>query len=214
MRYSLTRAMVLLLLLSALVVAQATRAQAQENTLPQEQVPRTVVFNGDMTALLRNLADAYNVNLGFEADPRQPKPQINFQVRDATFREVLDAIVRLKPNYQWRESDGFFDLHPATGGSPLLDIIVGNFELKDAGWAEASSILLSLPEVRDAMTAVRVSRREAARGQERGRSEAPFSLRLENVPLRRALHEITGRSGGHFWALAIVGGQREILLTR
>jgi hypothetical protein len=74
--------------------------------------------------------------------------------------------------------------------------------------------LLSLPEVRDALAAMRVSRREAARGQERGRNEAPFSLRLESAPLRRALHEITSKSGGHFWALATVGGQREILLTR
>lgn len=216
MRYSLTRATVLLPLLSAMVVAQASRAQAQqqENKLPQEQVPRVVVFDGDMTALLHHLADAYNVNLGFEADPRLPKPRINLQVRDATFREVLDAIIRLKPNYQWRESDGFFDLYPAAGGSPLLDIIVGDFEVKNAGWDEASSILLNLPEVRDGMTAMRLGRREAASEQEGGRGAALFSLRLENVPLRRALHEITSKSGSHFWALATVGGQREILLTR
>src|SRR5215213_1445123 len=98
MRISLHRAAVLLLVLSAWSIALASSAQAQQETsqVPPQQVLRTVVFKGDMALLLNAMAEAYNVNLGFEADPLRPGPQIDFQVNDANFREVLDDIVRVK----------------------------------------------------------------------------------------------------------------------
>ena len=42
----------------------------------------------------------------------------------------------------------------------------------------------------------------AVRGEQAGEV---FSLRLEKVPVRVALHEMTKRSGGHFWVFRRYG---------
>jgi hypothetical protein len=194
----------LLLLVTMGVCAPYARGQQAPNTAPQRHELRAVRFNGDLASLLRQLAREYGVTIGLEVSPKQPKPQVNFDVRDATFNDVMDAIVRAQPTYQWREDNGAVDFYLTSGGSPVLDIMVGSFQVSEAGWAEASDALLGRPEVQSSMSAMGLSRREAER-KPSGRSGEAFSLRLENVTVRRALHEMAKKSGSHFWVFRQYG---------
>ena len=201
----LRRAVVLILLLGAACVsAQGARGQGASQPAPKGSELKAVVYNGNMDALLQHLAQAYDVTIGFDAGTRQARPQVHVDVRDATLQDVLDAVVRSQPAYRWRQEGGFVDVYPAEGGSPLLDTVAVTFQLSASRWAEAADSLLGLPEVKSRASALRLSRRVSESGEAGGEV---FSLHLENVPVRAALHEMTKRSGGHFWVFRQYGGE-------
>lgn len=194
------RGAVVLLLLIGVSGVCATVARGQQATpqAPRGSELKAVVYDGDMAALLRHLAEAYDVTIGFDVGTRPARQHVNIDVREATLQDVLDAIVRSQPAYRWRQYGGFVDVYPAEGGSPLLDTLVGSFQLSASRWAEAADALLGSPEVQSRASALSLSRGEAERAAVAGGGEV-FSMHLENVPVRAALHEMTKRSGGHFW---------------
>ena len=207
------RAVVLLLLAGAACVsAQVARGQGASQPAPKGSESKAVVYNGNMDALLQHLAQAYDVTIGFDAGTRQARPQVHVDVRDATLQDVLDAVVRSQPAYRWRQYGSFFDVYPAEGGSPLLDTTVGSLQLSASRWAEAADALLGLPEVQSRASAMNLTRAEA-QGVSAGAAGEVFSLRLANVPVRTALHEMTKRSGGHFWVFRQDGGKTFLLGT-
>jgi hypothetical protein len=191
-------AVLLLLFATSGAPASHIRGQQVPSPAPRGHVLGGIVYDGDLAGLLQHLAVEFGITIGFEADHRQPRPRVKFELREATLQNVLDAIVRAQPAYQWRQEGGFVDVYPLKGGSPLLDTVIGHFQVSAANWAEASDALLSLPEVQASVSANRLGRREAVRGAT-GRSGDVFSLYVENVPVRRALHEIAKRSGSHLW---------------
>lgn len=188
--------------LLALCCAYAPAAAGQESSAPKRLA--AIVYDGDMAALLSHLAQTFNVTLGLEMNTARLRPKVKISLRDATLQDVLDAVVRSEPGYAWRENEGFVDFYPAAGPTPLLDTVIVNYQVSGVGWAEAGDALVGMPEVRSAMTAAGLTRGEVARAQELWGRAAPapgvaLSLSLSNVTARRALHEITRRSGGHFW---------------
>jgi hypothetical protein len=208
----LRRFVVMILLLGACgASARAARGQ-QAGAPPKAGELKAVVYNGDMANLLRRLAEAYGAVLGFEAEPGRPRPVVNIDVREATLPDVLDAVVRARPEYRWRQAGDFIDVYPAEGASPLLDTQVGSFQLSASRWAEAADALLNLPEVQSRVSALNLTRREPGRAADAPGGEV-FSLHLERVPVRTALHEMTKRSGGHFWVFRQDGGKTFLLGT-
>ncbi|HWW74708.1 MAG TPA: hypothetical protein VNZ44_04880 [Pyrinomonadaceae bacterium] len=186
--------------------ARAARGQQAAAHAPKVSELQAVVYNGDMANLLNRLAEAYGVVIGFEAEPGRSRPAVNIDVRDASVQDVLDAVVRARPEYKWRQSGDFFDVYPAEGASPLHDTTVGVFQLSASRWAEAADALLALPEVQSRVSALSLTRRGPSREAAASGGEV-FSLHLEGAPVRTALHEMTKRSGGHFWAFRQDGGK-------
>ena len=175
--------------------------------------PNNVVYEGDLAALLAHLASTFNVNIGFETDPLEPKPKVKINAGFATVEDVLDAIVQAAPNYEWRNQDGFIDVHPREASCLLLDTAVSDFQVVSSDWMVASEALTSLPEVRRQMEATHLRRLDLA-GTSRVTDLNPFSLKLENVTLRRALHEITKKSGKTFWMFQRYGIKSQLFSIR
>jgi hypothetical protein len=204
MRNAGLRRFVVMFLLLGAWGASARAARGQQAPDPKVSELKAVVYNGYMAGLLKHLAEAYDVVIGFEAEPGRPRPVVNIDVRDATVQDVLDAVVRARPEYKWRQAGDFIDVYPAEGTSPLLDATVASFHLSASRWDEAADALLNLPEVQSRVTALNLTRREPGRAANASGGEV-FSLQLERAPVRTALHEMTKRSGGHFWAFRQVG---------
>src|SRR5712691_6889926 len=96
-------------------VTFASRVRAQQTSAPRTQTPAVIKYDGDMGFMLAHLTGIFGVTIGFEIDPQQPKPQVGFYLRDPTLPDVLNAIVRSAPRYQWRVSDGFIEVLPLEG---------------------------------------------------------------------------------------------------
>ena len=72
----------MLVTLLAIFCAYPPFALGQQLAPPEPQPLRVVVYDGDMSSLLPQLAETFNVTIGFEIDPRQPKSRIKIEVRD------------------------------------------------------------------------------------------------------------------------------------
>ena len=130
MNYSSSRAAAALLLpLLMMSSVRSAPGQDQSNRARQQQL-RVVVFHGDLRLLLGSLAQTNGVVIGFETDATSPL-LVKVDARDVTFRQLLDVIVLGHPQYRWREVDGTIEFSPVSGGNPVLDTVIGNFDVKD-----------------------------------------------------------------------------------
>jgi hypothetical protein len=180
------------------------RATGQQTPKPNPQAPRVIKFDGDMAYLLATLADSFETTIGLEVDPKQQKPQVSLYVRDATLPDILNAIVKSAPAYQWREQNGCFEVLPVEAGNPLLETIISNFRVSEVHQVEAFNRLMNLPEVQANLRAMSLNRRDPNRFSTDKKNEK-FSMNLENVTMRQAFSRIAHESGGRFWIFSAFG---------
>jgi len=160
---------------------------------------RVVQMNGiDMAAFLATLAVDYEITIGLEVDPDQPKPQIELNLRDVNFSQILDGLVKAEPKYRWREQDGSIEVLPISGGSILLDTPIQSFQVKDVNRAVAVNRLLGLREVQAMASSMNLKPRPPNDPSERIKDEK-LSFDLSGVTMRQALNRIASDSGGRFW---------------
>jgi hypothetical protein len=163
----------------------------------KSEIPRRVVFNSvDVGSILPHMAIDFGMTIGFEVDPEKPKSPIVLDLRDVTFPQILDGIVKAEPRYRWRENDGSIEVFPVRGGSSLLDTPIQSFQVKDVSRFAAINRLLSLPEVQAIASSLNLKMRPPI-----GLSEQTekLSFDLSGVTLRQALNRIASDSGGRFW---------------
>jgi hypothetical protein len=177
--------------------ASVSPTMAQQTSTSRTQHPAVIKYDGDMTSMLAHLTKIYGVTIGLEVDPQQPQSQVEFYLLNPTLPDVLNAIVKSAPNYQWRESDGFIEVLPMAGSSPLLDTMISRFGTSDVDEAGAFNQLLNLPELQANMRAMSLKGR--ALGDTSTEKAEKFSVNLESVTFRQALHKIAKLSSGRFW---------------
>jgi hypothetical protein len=171
---------------------------AQQTSSPRTQPPAVIEYNGDLATMLATLSKIYGATIGLEVDAQQPQSQVAFHLRDPSLPDVLNAIVKSAPSYQWRESDGCFEVFPAAGSSPLLDTLIRNFRANDIDEEAAINQLLGVPEMQSNMRAMNLSRR-APGSTSTDMQGKNFSVNLDAATLRQALNKIANDSGGRFW---------------
>lgn len=176
----------------------ASRVRGQQTSAPRTQTPAVIKYDGDMAFMLAHLTEIFGVPIGFEVDPQQPRPKVGFYLRDPTLPDVLNAIVRSAPRYQWRESDGFIEVLPLEGSSPLLDTIISDFRVNNVDETEAINQLLKLPEVQAGIRAMSLSPRYPGNATAERKGEK-FSLSLEGVTMRQVLDRVAKENGARFW---------------
>ena len=162
------------------------------------QRPAVIKYDGDMAHMLSHLPGIYGSTIGLETDPQQPKSTVGFYLTEPTLADVLDAITRSSQIYQWREKDGFVEVVPLKGSSPLLDTYISNFRVDDAGEGDAINRLINLPEVQMAMKGMNLSYRDRLNAPA-GREGKKVSISLEGVTLRQVLNTIANEKGTRFW---------------
>jgi hypothetical protein len=189
------------------VVVLTTCGVSAEHTLGQQstrvQTPRIIHYNGDMANLLAAMSETYDTTIGLEADPQQSRSPARVELQDPSLEDVMNAIVKSVPRYQWRDKGDVIEVFPVAGGSSLLDTNIAKFQVSDADAKDSINQLLMLPEVQANMRSMNLGWMES-RTQRRGKK---FSVSLENVSMREALNMIAKGSGTRFWVFRRVSGQ-------
>lgn len=175
--------------------AAASRAIGQERSVPKIRV---ISYSGDMAYLLARLPESFGVTIGLETDPQQPKSHVSLYVQDPTITDVLNAIVKSAPKYQWRERDGCIEVLPVAASSPFLDTMVNDFRVTDVDETKAINGLINLPDVQANLRAMGLRRKDAETVSTQTGSEK-FSLKLEGLTMRQTLCRITTESRARFW---------------
>lgn len=171
--------------------------------LAQETNGRIIVYDGQLFALLAGIAESSKVNIGFEAAPGPSTTKIKLECHNLD--ACLDGIVAANPRYQWRKKDGFIDIFPREGASQILDIEISEFQSENNDWLSVTEALTTLPEVQRQIQELGFTRCVLPI---RRSAMTLFSVKLQNVTLRRALHEITKSNNGNSWMFEQYGAGR------
>ena len=174
----------------------------------QRQI-RIVDYAGDLLSFLSQVPKTWDITVGVEVDPLEPRSYIAFGVRNAKLEDVMDAIVKNKPRYTWRGVGNAIEVYPTDRPHPLLETRINSFRVNDTTAAEALQQLLALNEVQQALTAsnLRIVPAEKVQTDQGNR----LSISFEAVTLREALDRIAELSGLKFWVFRITGPQREFV---
>src|SRR5262245_17308995 len=138
------------LLVCVIFFCSALTVAAQQAQAPNERL-RIVSLSGDLKAFLGQLPSSFDVTIGFEIDPMHPQSYVSFEVTDATFADIMNAVVKARPEYQWRQVGKVVEIYPASGTNPVLDLTVNSFHVKDVPAVAALNQLFGLNEVQDAL---------------------------------------------------------------
>ena len=199
MSYHSKRIAPIIFLLTLCGASTFTLGQTPTNAMRR---PAVIKYDGDMASMLSHLPGIYGLTIGLETDPQRPRSTVGFYLTDPTLADVLDAITKSSLIYQWREGNGFAEVVPLKGSSPLLDTYISSFRVEGAGEAESINQLIKLPEVQMAMKEMNLiyrDRRNAPAGEE-GKK---FSISLEGVTMRQVLNTIANEKGTRFWVFRI-----------
>jgi len=187
MTINLTRMSALIMFLA--ICGASVSGVMGQTSASKTQPPRVIKYDGDMAYMLAQLTEIFGVTIGLEVDPRQPKSQVSFYLRDPTLPDVLNAIVKSAPTYQWREQSGCIEVLPVGESSPLLDTMISNFRVSEVDQTEAVNCLMNLPEVQANLRAMSLNRRDPGSASTETKGER-FSMNLEGMPMRQALSKI------------------------
>lgn len=199
-----TKTAVRLASLLMLFCLTAPQLSAQQPPTTARSKPNKIVFDGDMAALLAQIAADEKVNIGLETAPNQPRTNVKIDFRFATVDDLVEGIIKAAPGYQWRNQGGFIDVYPTDLSCPLLETAVSELEVNNNDWLAATETLTNLPEVGRELNALGLTRRALDK-------QTPpanlFSVSLRSVTFRRALHEITKSSQNSFWMFKRYGNR-------
>ena len=194
-----------IVVLSSLIIANAQQPAGN-------QTLRVVSYGGDLQNFLAQMPGFYNVTIGLEVEPSQPRSYVAFEVLDATFDDVMNAIVKAKPDYSWRKTGSIVEMYPTNGTNPLLDLTVSSFHVKDVVAIEALNQLLGLNEVQGAMNANRIKPQSEMFNPPTNPGNR-FTIDLEKAKLRDILGRIAAESGFKFWSFQRTPDRKAFSIT-
>jgi len=199
-------------LLAVLIAFPILTTSGQTSGNREQRQIRIVDYAGDLLSFLTHLPKTYDVTIGFEVDPLEPRSYVTFGVRNAKLEDVMDAIVKNKPSYTWRGVGNAVEVYPTDRPHPLLETRINSFRVEDVSAAETLQQLLALNEVQQAMTVSKLRLAQSNKMQpEQGDR---LSINFEAITLREALDRIAERSGLKFWVFRITGPHREYVSIR
>lgn len=131
-------------------------------------------------------------------------PTFSFKPQDYSLRGVLDSIVSSDPRYMWEIKDGVVNVVPDKRLPSFLAVRISKFEISDVeSLREVLSLLLSLPEVREAQRSLGS---QAVQGGSYAfcpggcsPKEKRISISLKDVTVREALNAIARTHGNAVW---------------
>ena len=203
------------LIFSAALICLTSFPTQGQQTVPIVEKPtqvRIIDYGGDLLALLSQLPSSFDATMGFEVDPLQPHSYVSLNMRDATFDDILQAIVRAKPNYALRRDGRFFEVYPRERSNSFLETKLVSFQTKDVTAAEAVKQVLGLLEVQTAMRLLHLQL--APTDSSPSNTGTRISIEVRDVTLRRTLNLIAAQSDGKFWVFQRSGPRDEFFTIK
>ena len=208
-----TLACIAIVFASVLPVAAAQRKRPLPTTPTDCGRKSTIVYDGDFGHLLATTSDHYKVVIGLEAVAYQYQRTIKISGCFETMDDLLKLIIDAAPEYQLSSQDGFVDVMPKqSANSKLLDSVVPEFELSNTDWSGATQLLENVIAANSQSTKFPMTGDPVSPSQNAAIPVVYFSVNLKDVTVRRALHEITKKSGNTFWAFQITGTGRSFVV--
>jgi hypothetical protein len=132
-------------------------------------------------------------------------PTHNLTPTGSTLSEALDSIVLAHPQYRWYIDQGVVNLVPSDDVPPLLEVQVGEFEIRPTETIDAMlGKLLMTPEVQHGIAQLQLKREIGLASLERPgfkrvEEDDGSTFRYQNLTVRKALNAIARAHGNAVW---------------
>lgn len=214
-----TRAAVVCAVLLCLIHAGDATGQDSAAGLLDRPVSDFRIEDGSVGWVLSNAARRFEVPVGFEG-ARDPDagPQVSVDIRGGTLRDVLDAVVRQDPRYEWRVVDGVINVFPKAGRDELLVSLlatpVREFSIAEGTGRKVIQMRITdLPEIKAKLEAAHVTPTYfVVSNLDVNPVGAKFSLTMTDTTVRGLLNRIVRDSTAKFWVLRRDGVNGEDLI--
>lgn len=189
----------LLFALGCNVVAQNQPPAAPLTDMLQRKVRPWVVAK---ETSIGELAAHLNVSGGVVFMPEiDIERKYRFEPARLVVRDVLDAVVKVDPEYRWEAQDGIINLLPANKYPAFLDTIIPEFEVKDETTLRGFDSLEEMPIFQrkaitfgyDNYTVPRII------NESRLSNGKKFSVHCKNATVRGVLNAIVRAHGRAVW---------------
>jgi len=165
--------------------------------------------------ILGRLSKSYNVPIGLEkiapkAAASSEERRISVKIEKGTVQDVLDAVIRADPRYQWKEVAGVINVLPRKARNPILEIPVRSFQISNANWMDVRQAIQMTAEIKGGFERMGLKERSAITVVGSGNNNLPkFSLDLRDTTLRGILNEILKVKGYSFWVFSRYGNRNQ-----
>jgi len=141
---------------------------------------------------------------GSSTDPNVINDTVDITVAKGTVKDILDALVKAKPQYTWRQDSGLVSVYVGTPLS-LLNLEIKSLDATDIKRSEVTGeIFQHLPEVKAWLqenSCQLLGHEDLVGMRDPGyvEDQAGFTFHFRNEPLRSILSQIAHREGAYFW---------------
>ena len=167
---------------------------------------------------LSHIAEDYEIPIGVEAASRGKGREIKVDVRDGTLRDVLDAVIKQDPRYEWKEEGGVINFIPRSDRDELSADVLGTtlkqfVVKKGVALLDVKRDIVDQPEVNAKLDRAKVVTRIGGfTGWDFRKPGPDFTLQMSNVTVREVLNQIIRTSDVKYWVVNRYGDNYEIFL--
>jgi hypothetical protein len=196
-------------------VVGLAQSQQQKQSLLGQRVSSIDLSTANVDETLISLAGKYNVPVGNEVSSRRSSGSVDagfqLELKNATVEEILSLLLKNHPDYHWQLADGVINISSDSAPEPLLDTVIGQFEVKQQTIAEIKKDLAERPEVESVLSETNTEFQELTI-LPGGNAEAlgKYTFTLQNASVRQILNRLVLQTEGHYWTLVRLGNNKQL----
>ncbi len=146
------------------------------------------------------------ISIIFNKDSEE-EPLQNFTPNSFVLRDVLNKIITVQSQYQWKEEDGVINVYP-TNDYPVLDIRISDYQLENGTVADALEKLLETSEFENHLKENHLFEEDSViHGGTESQRQKQFSIKLQNSTIREILNEIVKANETGTWMYGEYGSK-------
>ena len=206
----------LTLLITGLLLVST--AQDGRSSLLNQKVHSIEISKANAHEVLGDLSKQYSIPIGVECSPYEDQEKTSdwpIKISDGNVRQVLDAFVKVKPDYKWEEVDGVINIFPIVARELILDIVIKDYLVKDKTPAEIVNTITDLPEVRTKLEELGLRRDYTTPlplAPPKRSSRLSFSM--HNVTVRDVLNRLIKTTNNKYWVIYRLGDDHKLFAMR
>jgi|GEM_PF-4187895 len=203
-------------------------AQSKSPSILDKHIEWNKIYAENLASLIAKIAVTYRIPMSFEPNKTYMEKSTNaelqamgkgshFVIKDGTLKEVLDKLMELYPEYNWRLENNIVHIFPRQDSDPiineLLDIEVEDFSFQESiGRMSVGDSITNISEVKEKLQLLKTIGVHYYDNElsNKGSDSPKTVLHFSKTKVRNILNQIIKESSFKFWTI-IVWGDRHFI---
>jgi hypothetical protein len=217
--------LILLFLLSTKIIA----AQTENHSILDKHIEWKKVYAENLASLFARIAVTYHISINFEPSKTYLNENTNaklqalgkdreFVLKDRILKDVLNKLIELYPEYQWKIEDNIVCIFPRYDNDPIITEIleteVAEFSFQESvGKMSVGDAITDIPEIKEKLKTLKITGVHYYGNEisNEEKSKLRNIMYFKKTKVRHILNKIIKESEFKFWTILIWGQNRNFL---